>query len=303
VLENLVQRYPSIPAYQQLLALCYRDRSSGPFLRDNEQEQDNRSKAIAIFEKLRDDFPGNPQYRHDLAETYAAMDFREMMFSNNRDVAEKQLRKAVDISSELAKDYPDVPEYAISDMSIRNRLASVLYRQADLSDSTRREALLDEAEHNFRAAHDAAASIVTRFPDAAPHKISVARIEQSLAEVLRDRNKLEEARLLIESSIAELNQLAASDPRMWFIHYPLSDAYRTLAGLLNEMGEDDSAIEATLKAEQHRQQARGRQRGNRGGRPADSQSGESRPGSSRSENSKPPVTGTRETSKENLPVP
>ena len=248
LLEELQQQYPSVPEYRRLLALCYRERSPGLASADIH-------RAVEILETLCRDFPDSPDYRYDLSETYAMISMRGA-FSSLEEArqAEERLRTALRISQELTSVHINVPEYLASQARIQQRLGTVLRLRAKLEQGQQQKKLRDEAEECLRSAAALRASLIQRFPNVSSHQVSLARIDQALAELLSDRRQFDQARTILEASIARLEDAPKAQSNLKRLL--LSDSYRGLANVLNRSGEKKLAEEAHQQAREYRRKPR-----------------------------------------------
>lgn len=207
LLQTLTDEFPN-PEYRHQLAICYRDmppHHGGPFGRPS---GDGRDKAAAILEELADEFPDIPEYRHDLCKTYAAVPRGRLLRPEDAESAERQLRKAMEISNRLVAEHPNVADYQTSQVHVSHKLASVL------DDTGRRR----EAQEVLRKALAVQKSLVERFPEVSSYKTWLAVLQESLARMLHDPRQLAEARSLLESSVSLLRQQLDQEPQAGPLH-------------------------------------------------------------------------------------
>jgi len=243
LLDALVQECPKNPEYRRMLALCYRDGYRDAVAHDRAAADRALDRATQILEKLSGDFPGVPDYRFDLCETYAVVDLRDpSLRQDGFERAKVRLDKALAISERLVAEHPYVLDYLASQAHILHALGTVLRK-------TRR---LDEAERSDRKAVAAQESLAKRFPKVLSHQVWLAAFRNSLTDLLRLREKHAEARSLLERTIAGLNKLQGDNPDMWFLHALLMDSNRTLAVVLRRSGHAEKAAEATRREQEHR---------------------------------------------------
>lgn len=241
LLEKLVEEHKSVPEYRHLLACCYRDAPPDPQARGPGPSSANTAEAITILRQLVKDFPRVPDYRYDLGETLARV--QPPGPSNPRGLtptmARERLEEAVTISSALASEYPNVPQYTASHAQALDRLGIVLH---DMNQS-------ESAEKAHRKAVTLQTALVKQHPDVAAYGFSLALMQSSLARMDMEARNWEEARTLLESSTERLEALRKKDPRMMFVRPFLGRSYRDLAQALNRLGAAESATEAQKKAE------------------------------------------------------
>jgi hypothetical protein len=92
------------------------------------------------------------------------------------------LDEALAISDGLVAEHPNIPDYAVSQVQIRLRLAYILW-QSDPSGT----------ETHLRKALDLQSALARRFPQNFFYKLEMARIRESLAKLLDKRDRLLEA--------------------------------------------------------------------------------------------------------------
>jgi tetratricopeptide (TPR) repeat protein len=246
LLEHLVAEYPGVPDYRHLLARCYREASIPWFGRRSGLPPDAKHKAVEMLQKLVEEFPDYPDYRYDLSETLAMVDIPGPFSFKAPDPASQQrsremLEKALEISEELVAGHPNIPDYAVSQVYTRLKLAALL-----------RETDRPAAESSLRKARDLQATLVRRFPRTSSYRFWMAVVDESLASLFEQQGRWSEARPALEDSIACLKELLRLDPKPSPIPRILAHHYGSLADLLHRMGDEQGAAEALHQAEQLR---------------------------------------------------
>lgn len=247
LLRELIDDQPSISEYRYLLALCQRERSRHFF-------SEGADRAIEILEELTRDFPAVADYRFELSETYAMIDVRRLRGDEWRE-AEARLKTALKFADALAREHPNVPDYAHARAHTNHKLGTVLRRNA--GERAGRPSRIDESEAHQRQAIKIQSSLVQQFPKAWSYRIWLSRMQESLAILLRDNRRFEQARTILEASIAILDQTLEQKPELWFVHRSLFDQNRILAEILDRLGEREKATDARENSERHRQQFTG----------------------------------------------
>jgi tetratricopeptide (TPR) repeat protein len=77
------------------------------------EAEEQYRKALAVRGELVADFPGEPGYRHNLADSHNNLGV-VLKESGKREAAEEQYRKALAIREKLVADFPDVPGYQLN---------------------------------------------------------------------------------------------------------------------------------------------------------------------------------------------
>jgi len=261
LLTELDERHPTVPDYRHLMALCLRESSTG-------LHSEQLTGAIEMLEEICHDFPNHVDYRFDLCETYARVEPRwPFPAAEDSSIAEDRLGKALEIADELAKKYPNEPAYMASQARINLQLAGSLLHKARLEGDQGKEALVADAEKHNRAALAIQSSLAQGYPDVTSYVIGLAIVKYSMARLLADRSEFEEARSLLESSIADLEQRLTTVPEQRFIRGMLFHNNLRYATVLTKMGEDELAAEVLQQATQmHGRSPRGKPRFGRGPR-------------------------------------
>jgi tetratricopeptide (TPR) repeat protein len=205
-----------------------------------------KDRAAEILQNLVEEFPDNPDYRYDLAETYAMVDVPSPFSAGPPDAAaeaqsREMLDKALAISAELVAAHPNIPDYAVSQVFIQMRLAALL-RKGDPSG----------AEHRFREALELQSALVRRFPRISSYRFWAAVIHETLARLCEEQGRMPEARSELERSIALFEEVLQIDTRAWPVRGILALHYEHLASLLSRLGDDPAAAEARVHAQQLR---------------------------------------------------
>jgi hypothetical protein len=107
----------------------------------------------------------------------------------------------------------NLPEHAAAQIHIHHKLAHVL------RDTGRAE----EAEAGLRTALGLQAALVRQFPAVASHRLWQAVVQESQADLLRERGELREARSLLENAVASLLQGSYANrlPMPTRVHRPM----------------------------------------------------------------------------------
>jgi serine/threonine protein kinase len=236
LLQALLEQSPSAPEYRRLLAQCYRAMAAPPFAPRREGESlASLQQATKILEELVKDFPDVADYRYDLCQIYTMPRFRwSGVRKDVRPGTEERLQLALSMSERLVAEHPHVPDYA----ALR---VQVLSQHAEAMRWTGRRI---QAEASFREALAIQSLLVEQFPEVARFKLSQTYLQKSLAEVLKSQKKLDEARSLLEQSVAILKELSEHDHAAPFARMSMSPHYAALADVLSQLGEEEAAAEA-----------------------------------------------------------
>ncbi len=254
-----------------------------PAQRQNEQYL---LRAIGLLEKLAQEQPAIPDYRHLLACCC-----RDLPPPGRSDPDGSQLRhthRAIEILEQLVEDFPAVPGYqhdlakaylhviprlprrspAASEVWLRKALgvteklvaehpnvpdyaASQVQVHFILAETLQHDRRPDEAELGFRKALSLQSSLVSRFPAVVPYRAWKAIIQQTLAKLLSDRKQMEEACSLLEASTVTLCEMEDAEAKVPNINRLLKRSYDNLADVYARLGREDLAREALSRARQY----------------------------------------------------
>ncbi len=252
LLERLVAEHPQVPDYRHLLARCYREVRPSWQNRGSNAEfaavLEAKNKATQILQKLAQEYPNVPDYRQDLSETYAMLAEQRAFAPQEagQEAAQRSrtmMEKGLAISEELVAEHPNVPDYALTQIYIRLRLAG-LFQQSDPA----------AAQTHLEKTLELQTALCHRFPQTASYNMWMAVVQESLGTLFQQRGNLAEARKMQQASIESLRKLVAGDQHAGMLRGVLAYKYTRLADLLQQMKDEPAAAEARRQAEQLRQQ-------------------------------------------------
>ena len=245
ILTDLAEQYREVPDYRHLLACCYRDLPA-----DGNAEVATSASietAAEILQELVAEFPEAPNYRYDLAKTYAQVDFRTpWLRAGGFHSARERLREAARIAEKLIAEHPHVPDYEAFLVRVDFLLAHV-QRYSSQSEA---------AETSLRKALAVQTSLSDRFPEALAYKLWMAMLQDSLARLLSDPARLDEALSLAQQSVAMLDPMRQAAPEAAYIEDLLARSYMGLAVVHRRRGEMDKAAEAARHSRRYGQTIR-----------------------------------------------
>ena len=223
LLSTLAEAHPSVPEYRRLLAVCYcelPDPPPGPGGQDDGAK--SRVRGVELLEKLVRDFPDVPQYKFDLAEAYALPTARAPgLTPDGLAGVAQQLDRARQLGEELVSAHPNVPAYA-------HALAHTYHK---LAEAHERLGGPEMAGASLDRAIDLQKALVNDFPEVMPYRASAALFQNSLARLLVGQNRLEEARRILATTLAMLEEAASDRPRPRYLDDLARRCRRKLAEL------------------------------------------------------------------------
>ncbi|MEZ6141226.1 MAG: serine/threonine-protein kinase [Zavarzinella sp.] len=235
LLEDLREKYPTVPDYQHLLACCYREQPPSFRSRTN----DNQRKAVELLQVLAKNHPDVSDYQFDLSETLARVDSAQILFEGFRGDNRKrdQLTEALNISTKLYQNYPGVPKYAALHAQNLNKVG-MLRLGTDKSTTA--------AEKMIHDALTIQTKLTEQNPTIAANQFWLQMIENSYVMVLSKQKKWPEAKAILENGIAkaEKESESAQEANRWL----LSRQYFTLGTVMIASGDKEGAATAFRKA-------------------------------------------------------
>ena len=136
ILEGLVRDYPKVADYRFDLCETYATvEAMDPARRHILPAMEKRlRKALTLSERLVVQHPNVPEYLASQARVYHKLGkvFRKM---HRLDDAEKSDRKALEVQTQLARDFPEIVTYQVWEAAFRNSLADLLLLRGDLAEA------------------------------------------------------------------------------------------------------------------------------------------------------------------------
>jgi serine/threonine protein kinase len=213
---------------------------------ESEKAAASYRRAAAILEELVTADPSQPDYRYELAETYARIDLRTLGAAELTE-AEKHLRRALELAEGLRAEDARVSRYTSLAAQLQSKLGATL----------RKQERTDEAETAYRQA----VTLLDR-----PGRLNLwdalalVRVREALANLLIECDRLADARAVARESFDGLERLRnelRNDRRFGSGNPLLADPYKNLAAVLARLGEELLAADALRQSEELRKKPRG----------------------------------------------
>jgi tetratricopeptide (TPR) repeat protein/predicted Ser/Thr protein kinase len=236
--DRFAQGNATNPRLQGEAAWAYRKVAAlDQWLGREEDAEKAIDRAAEMFEELVAEFPGESDYRFKLVETYTLTDPSSADQSALERI-EARLLRAREMADRLADGTPDESrdklEYTRAQVHVEAKLAAVLQRLERL----------DDAEACYRRAIELEDTLIEQSPGGRAKgrdRFDRTTLRQSLAQLLIQRGRPDEARAILDAVAEELTSLAGSEkgsPRF-------ADRFATLAGLYTDLGATERAQEMT----------------------------------------------------------
>jgi len=202
ILTELVASHPENSEYRLALARSYRNRTFMPPHRrrgrgDEEQPPsdsgaiENRevprgsesfAAAVELLDALVDDFPDDPNYRYELADTLCMIGPGMREYNEQQDIAIR-LDRAIQIATELVESHPNAFEYQALLGGAHRKLAAVLMKRDQI----------DIALMHYSRAIELEKPLADRFHEISLYQVAYAQALAGEAEALDAFGDLEGA--------------------------------------------------------------------------------------------------------------
>jgi tetratricopeptide (TPR) repeat protein len=243
IIAELLEESPDNPQYRLLLAQIERHRLIHLRLGGRAEEAAEPFEAArAILVGLVADYPREPQYRMELADTLSLAS--AWLPSIEDTEAEEYLNQAIELCRQLTSAFPSVPEYqALLATSYRN-LARVQQARGDLKG----------AEQSLDRARERLEFLVTRSPAKEFHEAALILVSRDLAELKRIRGADEKDEAALAQSrdllTAAIDRFATKPDRSKdpFRQAILGSLYDGLSKTLRLLGDEAGAESAKAEA-------------------------------------------------------
>ena len=245
-------------------------------------------RAVEILERLVDEHPTVPEYRHLLACCY-----RDIPATPNEPgppPGKRHPDRALEMLRQLVSEFPLVPDYRLDVCETLARLALSPREDAAPGDVKNKHLLIEaittsvelvakypdvpaytaaharfldqlgirffeaknyeEAERLHRNALGFQSKLVQQYPEIVAYNLSLGFMERSLGRLLAERGVLDEARDRLQTAIDRVETIWKKDPRLVGLRPFLGLAYRDLARVHTSAGREELAIEARRKSEE-----------------------------------------------------
>jgi len=218
MLNGLLERAPDNPSYRHLLALCLRETHRPGAFRFDQSTAGNVDKAAEILEKLVKDYPDVPQYKLDLAETYAMQEYKPD--------AEERFQRGMAMLDELIAEQPHAAAYRFARAHAYLRRHRAYARRGDVGKA------VDALQHALDELH----GLITEFPEVGSFSIVATLVESRLAQFDIDRGDYGAARTVLEAATKRLDGLLATDDTQPQLRGLAGSCFAQLAVVYGELG-------------------------------------------------------------------
>jgi tetratricopeptide (TPR) repeat protein len=183
-------------------------------------------EAIALRQKLVDDFPGVPQHREELALTYSLLG-KVFEFLGQQQERETALRQALALRAQLAADFPDEPEYRFDEANSHLNLGWLLHNRGKYT----------EAESSYRRALALYDQQRGASPAVAKYRRDMAETHRALGHLLMDQRKFAAAEAAQRQAIALMGKLVDEFPAVPDYRARLAVSHQDLGATFNHQAK------------------------------------------------------------------
>ena len=195
ILQSLCETDPASTAFRVALARATRDHARlAQFRRDFPAAEESFGEAVRILEILQQEHPGVDLFQFELADALGSV-------SAFRPADLQRLQQSLQISGQLMKKHPAVPEYRSLHAATLSRIASF---QALQGQFVRAEVGLQESMRLLQQLTD-------QFPEGLTYQLALLRTQQQLAALYARNNRSTQAREILENAIQRIESAPASD--------------------------------------------------------------------------------------------
>ena len=231
MLEGLKQSDDDAPLY--LLALCYRELSKGLWRQRDKSGIEAAQKSVDLLQQLVKKHPDIPDYRYELAEAYAPLEILGPFYFKSKSqnkIIHENLLQAKNLTDQLVRESPNVPDYALSRANVYLKLANVSMRNGTPK----------ETEAYFQQAIAIQDDLVQRFSRNSFYRVWKAKMEVSFADYLQKQKKSKEAREILEAVIPDI-RILMKEPQWNFMHFELMRSYGLLFRVYRDQKDPELA--------------------------------------------------------------
>ena len=256
MLQQLTEQYGAVPDYQQLLALCYLERSKQVRWTSGAAAEEALAQAVGLLQALIAQYPRNPDYRFTLSEVYSTRraDDPNAQASELAAIEQRQLQ-ALKLLEELHREHPNVPDYLVSQIKVRHNLGAWNKRFEKLGAAAEhlRQAL--QLQEPLTQAHPTLSSNVIRtmlLRETYADVLVRLAGEESRADATAGRTHLLAAAEQWQQSEAMLKGITGKDERFQrMLDHRLGVCYRKLAEIHRELGDEAAASAFEKQAQEY----------------------------------------------------
>ena len=219
LLEDLAQRNPNVAEYREEMVRTHAFTAGANMsLERTAQSVAHRQSAVALCEELQRKHPDAPKYL--TMGAYAHVDLGNAFRGRPRDKLEEK-QQALRLYEERRTRFPNLPEDPVLLSHIRHWLGRSLEEMGRF----------EEAEQQYRQAHELRTQLVANQPGSAELKQSLAHIKWYLGDLLVQTGRPREGEKFIREAIAIMEKNLEDDPdflewwrRLGYVYEGLSRA-------------------------------------------------------------------------------
>ncbi len=199
------------PDYRQGLARGYINR--GILLKETQRQpaaEKDYGRAIDLLRQLHQELAAKADYRYELAVSLINHGNLLSLHPGRRGQAEQEFREARPLLERLAEDFPQKPRYRQELGNCLNSLAGVLWVPGQKTSS---KSQMDEAAALYQETLKLQRQLVKEAPRTPDYQNALAATLDNLAVLLRDQDRLVEARKLLDEALLHHHEASRANPR------------------------------------------------------------------------------------------
>lgn len=228
LLTELLEQEPSRPDYRLELAIAWRNRATvARIVNDPEMGKAAIATAIEHLDELARDFPEDPVYRFELADTLCIRPSRHSETETATDFLQR-IRRAIVLCEDLTESYPNVTEYqALMGTSLTHQ-ATLLYKEQNYG----------LAAESFLQAIELQQPLAEQFATVSLYQIAYIQSLWGLSEISVAQNESAAAIGYLETAIDRLQILSSSAPENRMLEHYLEKLRRRRGELARPSAEE-----------------------------------------------------------------
>lgn len=235
LLTELLEQEPSRPDYRLELAIAWRNRATvARIVNDPEMGKAAITTAIQHLDELARDFPEDPVYRFELADTLCIRPSRNSETETATEFLQR-VRRAIVLCEDLIESYPNVTEY-------QALMGTSLTHQATL---LRQEQNFGLAAESFLQAIELQQPLAEQFATVSLYQIAYIQSLWGLSEISIAQNEPAAAIGYLETAIDRLQILSSSAPENRMLEHYLEKLRRRRGELTRPSAEEVPTSAAT----------------------------------------------------------
>lgn len=235
LLNDLLEDEPSRPDYRLALAIVWRNRATvARIVDDSEMGKVAIATSIKHLDELARDFPDEPVYRFELADTLCIRTSRDAEAETDLELLER-VRRAIILCEDLIESYPNVTEYqSLMGTSLTRHATSLTHQKS-----------FELASASFHRAIDLQQPLAERFATVSLYQVAYIQSLWGLSQISVAQNDAAAAIGYLETAIDRLQILTSNAPENRMLGHYLEKLRRRRGELARPSADEVPAATGT----------------------------------------------------------